>query len=227
MKCCKNCFWSFTEEDEKEVEGYNDDDPNKPQAGDCCLGRDHGGAYYCSSHSFIDGMEEYENYVIYDEEYFGPGYIIVSKLNDKIIKFLKIVKVGEGGFPQFYIRAYEKDSKDNPNDIFRDIEIKAYEEEPLYSVIKTLDKNLNKNRVFTIDSYNQGKNNISSNSGLYNTTITISKDIYGVKNATDFIDVFIGDNDTCEYYYAIYTFYNDLSKIATKNKDDIKKLLLI
>ena len=229
MRCCANCFWGFTEDDENNLEGYDEYDLNKPKAGDCCIGQEHDENYCCKEHQYIDGMEEYENIILYDEEYLGKGYLIVSKLDNKIIKFLKICKFEENEFPQYFIRAYEKDRVDNPNEEFRDIIISTLDDDPLYDVIRNFTININREKINTIDVFNQGKNYMEADYSLFDASLTLYKDVYGVKHATDFIDITIGDNYTCNYYQAITTFYNDLSKISKgkTKEEDIKKLLKI
>jgi len=119
VKCCKNCFWSFTPEDEEYLEGYSEEDPNRPQAGDCVLGQMHNNDYYCEAHQYIDGMEEYKTYIFYDKTYLGPGYFIIQKIDDEIIRFMKIYILKDNGFPEYSIRAYEKNSYDKPEQKFR------------------------------------------------------------------------------------------------------------
>ena len=227
-RCCANCFWCFTQDDEIELEGYSEDDPNRPQAGDCCIGQEHDENYCCSEHSYIDGMEEYENYVLYDDEYLGPGYLIVSKLDDEIVKFIKICSYGEGGFSKFYIRAYKKDSIDNPNQDFRAITITANQGEPLYDIIYNLAKSLSGGKIESIDSYAQGKNNLRVEGYMDTASLIISKDVYGAKHFTDFVDIHAGDNASCEFYDELVAFYNNLSTITVdgSNEKDIKQLLL-
>ena len=61
MKCCANCEWCISPDLEEEImqeQGYTQDDPNKPYAGECSIGMQHNGNYYCSSHTYLDGMEE-------------------------------------------------------------------------------------------------------------------------------------------------------------------------
>lgn len=53
-KCCANCVWCFTEYDENDLEGYEETDSNKPQAGDCTLGSDHGKNFVCDKHDYLD-----------------------------------------------------------------------------------------------------------------------------------------------------------------------------
>jgi len=61
MKCCANCEWSISPELEEEIleeQGYQEDDINRPHAGDCVIGMEHDENYYCSSHQYLQGIEE-------------------------------------------------------------------------------------------------------------------------------------------------------------------------
>ena len=60
-KCCANCIWCFTEDDEMDIEGYQENDPNKPQAGDCVIGMDHGKNFVCEKHDYLDNRVDLEN----------------------------------------------------------------------------------------------------------------------------------------------------------------------
>lgn len=68
MRCCGNCFWSFSPEDEEELrseyhgEDYDLDD-NTPKAGDCSIGCIHNENYYCNSHSYNESSSWYQNYL--------------------------------------------------------------------------------------------------------------------------------------------------------------------
>lgn len=71
MRCCGNCFWSFSSEDEKELrsEYHGDDydmDANTPKAGDCSIGCIHNKDYYCSSHMYNEYSVDYQEYLSYD-----------------------------------------------------------------------------------------------------------------------------------------------------------------
>lgn len=69
MRCCGNCFWSFSPEDEEELrseyhgEDYNMD-ANTPKAGDCSIGCIHNENFYCNSHSYNEYSEWYQNYLL-------------------------------------------------------------------------------------------------------------------------------------------------------------------
>lgn len=231
MKCCGNCEWSISPETEREIleeQCYDEDDVNRPRAGDCCIGMQHNGNYYCDSHLYIEGTEEYTNFVIYDEEYLGKGYIIVTKLDDEIVKFVKISIYSENGFPFFSIRGYEMKSSDSPNEEFRKINITVKQNELLYELLHNFGKKLNNKKIYSIDSNVYGKNNLSIKNGIDEVSLILEKDVFGVKNANDFIDILIGDNYSCENYYDVLNFYNELSKISPKNESfsDLKKIIL-
>ena len=68
MRCCGNCFWSFSPEDEEELrsEYHGEDydlDENTPKAGDCSIGCTHNEHYYCPSHSYNEYTDFYQNYL--------------------------------------------------------------------------------------------------------------------------------------------------------------------
>ena len=80
MKCCGNCEWCITEEEELaqiKEKNYDEEDLNRPLTGDCSLGIDHGENYCCSQHNYMEKLTNI--YVLYDENYFGPGYFIVTE----------------------------------------------------------------------------------------------------------------------------------------------------
>lgn len=181
----------------------------------------------CEVHTYIEGMEEYKTYVMYDDSYLGSGYFIVSELDGEIVKFAKIYSSNCLGFPYYNVRAYEKGSIDQYWQQFRNIKMSADTDEELFSVFSNLASALQGSRIKSIYPSNQGQNNISANQSEWDATISFSKDVDGVKYATDFIDINIGDNITCEHYEAINNFYQSLAKSSTKqsNKEDIKKVL--
>ena len=84
MRCCGNCFWSFSPQDEEELDGYSEYDINKPKAGDCCIGQDHGENYCCSHHDYIDGMEEYENYEDAEKSEYKQVFSALRKVIDML-----------------------------------------------------------------------------------------------------------------------------------------------
>lgn len=230
MRCCANCEWSISPKLEDAImkeQGYNENDLDRPHAGDCVLGITHDENFCCKEHSYIEGMEEYENFIFYDETYLGAGYLIISTLDEEIQKFMKIIIVNNSGFPYLMIRGFEKDSYDDLKEKFRKIEFTFQKEEPAYEIVSKLAKSLNDKSVYSIDPIEQGKNNLKVESWMSEASITLKKDVFGVKHATNFIDILLGDNDTCKCYSALLEFYKELSRLSIPiaKEEDIKKLL--
>lgn len=225
MRCCDNCIYSSygldcndgTETLYCGIYGYeNETIPDD----------------VCGEHQFIEGLSNEKNYVLYDDKYLGEGYFIINEIDDKIVKFIKIYTINNNGFPNYCLRAFGVDAKDNPDTDYTNIEFIIRNREDfdngLYNIFLELAKN-SRGNITTIDERYQGKNNISfsiSDKGIVG--MVVSKDIWrGRGHPTDFIDINIGDNYTCECYDTINRFYNMLSKISynkTKN-NDIKRIL--
>ena len=111
MKCCGNCEWCITEEEELaqiKEKNYDEEDLNRPLTGDCSLGIDHGENYCCSQHNYMEKLTNI--YVLYDENYFGPGYFIVTEYNKEPVILIKMFIAGSKTFPEFKLFAYEKES---------------------------------------------------------------------------------------------------------------------
>ena len=107
-RCCGNCEWSISPECEEEImkeNHYEEDDPTRPRAGDCCLGIEHNGCFACEHHEYISGG--LETYVFYDDNDKLPGYYVVSEYYDHIIKYLKLYRTGVYGNYSYGIKAYE------------------------------------------------------------------------------------------------------------------------
>lgn len=219
---CSNCFWGFNEEDERNLEGYKEDDPNRPQAGDCCLGMD-SNLCTCSYHEYIDGLEEYETFIEYDETYYGSGYFIITKLDDEIVRFMKISSFSEGESSKFKVIGYEKNLDENSHKLV----FKVSSEHPLYEILCKLNKSIGKDKLYSIDK-SYGDSFLEINSYLNEASIILNKDILAFNNSTDFCEILLGDNYTCNYYDAICEFYNNLEKKASMkpNTEDLKRLLI-
>lgn len=140
---------------------------------------------------------------------------------------LKYITTNWSGFPYYNVRVFERNSVDQDWQKFRDIKIKTNTDNELFPVFSNLATSLQGSHVKTIDPLNQGQNNIFATINEREATITFSKDIYGVKHATDFIDINIGDNMLCKYYQPINAFYQGLAKLNIKQttEEDIIKLL--
>ncbi|MBE6154819.1 MAG: hypothetical protein E7163_04535 [Firmicutes bacterium] len=187
----------------------------------------------CDEHQFIDGLSNEKNYVLYDESYFGKGYFIIHTINGNIDKFLKIYITNDIGFPNYGIRAFSVNGKDKPEEEFNKIEFIFRSNEDfnngLFEAFSKFSNNASK-EIHTIDKIEQGRNNISVIANKHIVKITFSKDIYhGKQHSTDFIDINLGDNYSCENYEAIYALYNTLMKLChqTATKEDIKKILTL
>jgi len=90
MRCCGNCFWSFSSEDEDELrreyhgEDYDLDD-NTPKAGDCSIGCVHNKDYYCTSHEYNECSSWYQDYLSLNiDKYVGIDLydLIVASWNE-------------------------------------------------------------------------------------------------------------------------------------------------
>lgn len=44
----------------------------------------------CKQHEYIEELRDYKTYAMYDENYLGVGYFIISELDGDIVKFAKI-----------------------------------------------------------------------------------------------------------------------------------------
>lgn len=186
----------------------------------------------CGEHQFIEGLSNEKNYVLYDDKYLGEGYFIINEVDDKIVKFIKIYTINNDGFPHYALRAFGVESKDNPDNDYTNIEFTFRNTEDfdngLYNVFLDLAKNTNCN-ILSIDECYEGKNNISfslNDNGI--VRMIVSKDIWrGKQHPTDFIDINIGDNYTCEYYEVINKFYNMLAELScNKTKNNVIKKIL-
>lgn len=224
MRCCGNCYnghYNLSDRGEEifcDETGYSEEWVSENEC--------------CEWHRFEPGYEDEKNYIIYDETYLGPGFFIINKRGDAMFNYLKIFIMDNQGFPSYGLRAfsiYGKDKTDNEyttiNFTFRDIED---DENGLYQVFEELCRSLNGTQIETIDKSNQGRNHFSLKGNGKVVTLSIAKDIYGVKHATDFIDINIGDDMTCTNYSAVTTFYNQLARLQLKQatETDIKHFLL-
>ena len=188
----------------------------------------------CEYHRYYPGLEEEKNYLFYDESYLAPGYLIVNIKNGKMNKFLKICNVSENGFPLFDIRAYSSKIKEDSNEefckiafTFRDLED---DENGLYKCFTNLHYSLLGKGIFSLAPSSEGNSNFKLDSNLRVTTMTISKDIFkGNQHPTDYIDILVGDETTCDNYQALLKFYQDLSAVCVNklSHEETKKLILI
>ena len=234
VKCCANCFWNISSDDVEEIlrnNHYEENDPDYPEAG-CGLEAPeevrYKNGFYCKEHTYIDGI--LDTYVLYDDQYLGAGYFVISELAGQLVKFAKIYISNNSGFPHYNIRAYEVDSIDTgdmkPGD-FRHIDFTVDKGSELYEIIETLALNLFRQNIKTIDPSLQGSNQMQAGLSDTEASLIFSKDVYGVKHATDFIDINLGDDILCEHYGALNDFYQSLEDISLRKSEeaDIKKIL--
>lgn len=164
--------------------------------------------------------------VVYDNSYLGEGYFIILEVNGEIQKFLKFYQSGEIGFPRFFVRGYERGARDRPDQEFKKLEftVKENENNELMESIINLGCNLDGALAYTIDPDNQGANHLSVKCG-FETTLVLSKSVYRGKDlSSNFIDIDLGDNYSCDNYSAFQKFFRDLSRAAI---NDVEKQELI
>ena len=227
MRYCGNCEYSYKAEDFDNIEDDYIFQENVPVIGSCCLSSTPGDEGYCKSHVYIEGIEQYDNFVMYDDQYFGPGYIIISKLNNEIVKFIKISLYGQMGFGNLVIRGYEKNKEDNPDNVFTEINFKVQENEPLYKTLVDLALKLNGISIYSSDPSVEGKNHLQVTIDNTGAKLSLRKDIYGIKTGTKYINIFLGDNYSCPQYFEMLSFYNALS-MESKGilpEEDVIKLI--
>lgn len=187
----------------------------------------------CGQHQFINGCEKEKYYLLYDESYLGQGYFIVHKVDNKITKFMKIYIMNDNGFPNYGLRAFSIDGKDDPNCEFNSIEFVfrgiVNFDNGLFDILSKLGNEI-EGKIETIDSIQQGRNNFSLSLNEDVIRFIVSKDVYcGKQHPTDFIDINLGDNYTCQNYEAINSFYNSLVELCSQiaREKDIKKLTML
>lgn len=173
--------------------------------------------------------KNFKNYVLFDESYLGSGYFIISELNGVIIKYIKIYTSNNCDYPNYNIRAFERGSVDVVDQHYRDIIIDIEKEEDLFEPLDELSFITNGEPILSIDPYEQGKNQFRVDAKEDVVSLICSKDVFGVKQATDFIDINVGDDKTRRSYLAVYIFFQNLNSICNKkgNDEDIKRILKI
>lgn len=228
-RCCNNCrygkYYNNFLDLRKSIIGNNNEGIRCTLTGfyTDSLGR-------CKEHKYIGGCEEYKTYVMYDDSYLSPGYFIISELDGEIIKFLKIYSsINRYGIPHYNIRVFEEGLMDKDNYKYRDITIKANYGEELFNVFYNFANTLKGSRIISIDSINEGNNNVFAKKSKSEVLLIFQKDIYGMQNATNFININLGDNMTCKHYSLISNFYRDLSEVCIKKAEieDVQKMLVL
>lgn len=158
--------------------------------------------------------------VVYDDSYLGEGYFIIKEVDGEIKQWLKFYQSEEMGFPRFFIRGYETESRDNPNQEFRYLAFIMDENESAFSEsIINLGCNLDGCIAYTVDPVNQGENHLLIKYGLA-TALILGKSVYkGKEVCSKFIDISLGDEYSSENYLAFQRFYKDLSSVSLNDVD--------
>ena len=187
----------------------------------------------CEYHRYYPGMEEEKNYIFYDESYIAPGLLIINTRDKKMDKFLKIYRLNEYGLPVLGIRAYSVDAKEDPDEEFGSIEFSFRDIEDndneLYKCFLELCNSLDGKQIFSINYDGQGDNNIKLSSNSRVVKMIVNKDTYhGTQHPTDYTDILIGDEYTCNCYEEVLNFYQRLSNVCGNKTSsrDIKRLLI-
>ena len=160
----------------------------------------------------------------YDESYFGPGVVILSS-EGATNRLLKISSYGELGFPKFSVRAYEDGKRDDAACDFTTINFVIEKGSELYDIFFLFSKTLNGDKLYSCDPIYQGKSYFEVKENKNNIVLSVNKDVYGVKNSSDYIDITLGDNDSCKHYEALWHCYNQLAKAKSNGQIDIIKMI--
>lgn len=230
MRNCGNCEWCITENEEKEEmieNNYDEEDLNRPLAGDCSLGINHYENYFsCKAHNY---KEELTNiHIMYDENYLGPGYFIIMEYDKNPEVLIKMYISNSGTFPEFKLFAYEKNNYNFINEPYKNINLLVFNKnnEKLYKAIKLLSLSLPYD-IVNSSIYNEENSNLNININEDFASINITKDISNEKENKEMIFLTLGDPYTCKNYIQMSTFYNRLAGLSkgTLSKDNITKIL--
>ena len=173
-------------------------------------------------------MEDNKNYVFYDESYLAPGYFIINK-NDRgeVEKFIKIYSKSENGFPEFAIRGYKKGLDEDCKPGIMVLEFRDKEEDAtfLYELLTDLCYEIDDKKIYSVDRALHNDNNMYLTNDGRVTRIIMIKDFL---TPSDYFDLIIGDDYTCENFDAFLKLYNKLNLCVTKkiSDEEIRKLIL-
>lgn len=190
----------------------------------------------CDCHRYMPDLEEEKKFIFYDESYLGPGYLIVNIKDKKVNKLLKVYNASKNEFPLLGIRAHSVDTNENLHEefssidfSFRDIEDDDENGLGLFDLFYRLTPTDREKRIYSVDVFKHGKNNLKLNSNASVVYLTLYRDNYSCsQQPCDYIDILIGDEHTCEDYDSIIKFWEGLSKICTEeiSSDDVKRMVL-
>lgn len=209
MRNCDNCYnghYNYSERGEELYCDINEFLLEQVEPEDCCI-----------SHRYIEGYSDEEYNIFYDNTYEGPGYFVVHKINGEIDKFFKIIIANRMGMPHFCFKAFSKKLSEENNKIefvFRDRED---EESGLFSLISKFLKDLNGEKVKSIDTHKDGDNMLYLEE--YDKVVKLVAEC-DTKKISNTVDINIGDRYACMQYPAVNSFYYNLASCCFKEKDE-------
>lgn len=226
-RCCANCEWNISPRDEESIleeQHYDEKSLDRPMAGDCVLGQIHDENFYCPEHKYCGNVER--TYALYDDEYAGTGFLIVHMLDDEIDKFFKISSCMQSSLPHFLIYGCGKVSNDRLHKRFKTINFTIDKDNELFTVFNNLAQNLNNKNLYSFDGVLTKKDNLQFISQPDDVLINFNKDVFGVKQKSDYASINLVYNNSCEFYGLLSEFYNNLSKLSidTSTDADIEEL---
>lgn len=218
-RCCGNCEWSITLDDDKsmiEDAGYDSNESNVPALGDCCLGIDHNGTYLCNNHQYMS--DKLKMYAFYDNRDFGQGYYVICKYYESIIKCFKIYRTGKYGNYEYGFIAYDVDSttSNNTMDIIFNLQVV---DDGLSNVLCDFVNSLGNDLIRSYDD--EDKEFISTD--IYDNYLSIHfhKNIEGKENFNNYINVKIKQNANSKIFNIVEQLYRDLAAITSNMKDEV------
>lgn len=207
MRYCGNCEWSISSLCEEEMMfeyDYDVDEQTIPKIGDCLLSMDHGGRYVCREHNYIG--KGISNYLLYDDTYLGPVYFIVTGYNDEIVKFIKLYQMGDG-FPGYAIRAYDVDLSERRYIGFELSKTNTCDDKLLDVINSFILKVGNLGVAGTFELHNDGD-------------VTFITAFSNYDSGNNYIDVYLGDYNTCPFYKDISLLFRDLAWVSLNKSDE-------
>jgi len=205
-RCCGNCEWSISPENEEEImrdNHYEKDDPTRPRAGDCCLGIEHNGNYVCDNHEYTGG---FEIETFYDEKYIGQGYFMVALYNDYIVKFLKLYRTGTYGNYNYGFKIYEYDLKNKGNVDGSLFEVSKSDNDALHMALTIFAEALSNNVIW--DKNDNGF--ITSEVYEHSTALYFTGKCIG-----DFIEIQIDNTKDDKIYNLVSHLYRNMAVVTS------------
>ncbi len=220
MRNCTNCVWSVSQKLEKETKG-SEEKTTTMKVGDCCLSkRQKNTQQICNSHLYLNGSDECEYHLYYDQKNNEHGYLIVGNYMGYNIKFLKIV-ASNAQTPIFKIYGYEKPNYNNSKDQNKEILFIINKKDAIYPAFKKFQEA----SASIIDSEEQEK--IKAKKWNDNIELTLCKNSCKFPNSK--LNIALKINNNCAEYYQISKLYQDLEAIYLKTvkKEEKENLHLV